>query len=275
MVLLVAAAVRSEAKARRLLPRKCTSHFHSTSFSRLPLHRTCNHAVLFTDGEIVKMNRFSLLVPLLLAMMATACARSAGPLPGDSVSADGGSITLSPPRLSTSPTEAREVKEGLGPVESRLYPPELVMEHQAELGITPDQKNTIINETDRGQSEMVRLQWDLQAEKEKLVKILDGDHLDEQKVQDIAKQVMDRESKVKASHLGMLVRIKNILTSEQITKLRAIRTSATSPATTTTSSSSPPKPPSLLPTPTTSATQPKPVPHPKPSAPSPKGPDVF
>jgi len=162
---------------------------------------------------------------LALLLLAAACARSAAPLPGDSVSGDG-AVTLSPPRLSTSPPEVREAREGLGPVESRLFPPELVMEHQGELAITAEQKRSILGETERAQSEMLRLQWELQGEKEKLVKLLDGDRADEAKVQEVAARVMAHESKVKASHLGMLVRVKNVLTPEQLTRLRELRAGA-------------------------------------------------
>lgn len=166
-------------------------------------------------------------IVVVLAALTGACARSksVGTLPGDSVSADGG-ITLSPPQLSTSPSEMREAREGLGPVESRLYPPELIMEHQSELGITDEQKKTLLAETQKGQSDMIRLQWELQGEKEKLVTLLTPDHVDEARVQAAAAQVMDRESKVKASHLGMLVRVKNVLTADQQKKLRDIRASA-------------------------------------------------
>jgi Spy/CpxP family protein refolding chaperone len=177
------------------------------------------------------------LLPFALLAIAGAlggCAKDrSNALPGDSVAADGG-VTLSPPRLSTSPTEAREAREGLGPVESRLFPPELVMEHQGELGITDAQKQALLAETERGQSAMLRLQWELQAEKEKLVKLLDAERVDEAKVQKAAARVMDRETKVKASHLGMLVRVKNLLTHEQQAKLREIRAGARSVATTTT-----------------------------------------
>ena len=130
---------------------------------------------------------------------------------------------LSSPRLSTAPQSAREAREGLGPVESRLFPPELVMEHQGALAITPEQKQLLLKETERGTAEMLRLQWELEAEKEKLVKVLDSDRVDEAKAQEAATRLMERETRVKASHLGMLVRVKNALTSDQKAKLREIR----------------------------------------------------
>jgi hypothetical protein len=160
---------------------------------------------------------------------SVACSKRSGPLPGDSVSDDGG-ITLSPPRMSTAPRDARESqgtetrgREALGPIESLLFPPELVMDHQGELGIDPAQKDALLKEVERGQAEMLRLQWDLQGEKEKLVKVLDAEHVDEPKSAAAAVRVMDRENRVKASHLAMLVRVKNLLSGSQQRKLRELR----------------------------------------------------
>ena len=166
------------------------------------------------------MFRLRTLVRVLLGSALLACAQPA-PLPGSSVSEDGG-VTLSPPRMSTAPAAETREPRALGPIESRLYPPELVMDHQGELGITGEQKNAILVETERGQSAMLRLQWELQGEKEKLVKLLDADRVDEAKVQEAAARVMAHETKVKASHLAMLVRVKNLLTPDQQAKLRAI-----------------------------------------------------
>jgi hypothetical protein len=166
---------------------------------------------------------------LVFLGFSAACSKRSGPLPGDSVSDDGG-ITLSPPRMSTAPRDARESqgteargREALGPIESLLFPPELVMDHQGELGIDSAQKDAILKEIERGQGEMVRLQWDLQGEKEKLVKVLDAERVDEPKSAAAAVRVMERENRVKASHLGMLVRVKNLLSSAQQRKLRELR----------------------------------------------------
>ena len=160
----------------------------------------------------------------LASAMLVSCAKSAGPLPGDSVSAEGG-VTLSPPRMSTAPrvSEAREPREALGAIESRVFPPELIMDHQGELGIEPAQRDALVTEVAQSQAEMVQLSFDLQAEKEKLVKVLDADHVDEAKSREVATRLMDRENKVKASNLAMLVRVKNLLTPAQQKKLRELR----------------------------------------------------
>jgi len=128
--------------------------------------------------------------------------------------------------MSTTPRETRDVREPrepLGAIESRVFPPELVMDHQAELAIDPTQRDAILKEVSQSQSEMVHLQWDLQGEKEKLAKILDADHVDETKSRDAAAKLMEKENKVKAQNLGMLVRVKNLLKPEQQAKLRELR----------------------------------------------------
>ena len=151
---------------------------------------------------------------LLLLLCLCACARAdRGPLPGDSVSNDG-AVTLSPPRLQSPP---------LGSIEATLFPPELVMENQGALGIDAAQRDALTKEIDKAQSERLHLQWQLDAEKEKLVKILDADKVDETRATEQATHVMDYENRIKSAHLAMLIRVKNLLTPEQQKKLRDLR----------------------------------------------------
>ena len=151
---------------------------------------------------------------LFLLLVITACARAApGPLPGDSVTDAG--VTLSPPRMSTAPP--------IGAIEAALFPPELVMENQGALGIDQAQRDALTKEIDKGQSERLRLQWQLDAEKEKLVKLLDADKVDEPKAVEQASHVMDYEDRIKSAHLAMLIRVKNLLTPDQQKKLRDLR----------------------------------------------------
>ena len=157
-----------------------------------------------------------------VASFASGCAKSdRSPLPGDSVSADG-AVTLSPPSPAISP-RAEAPREALGAIERRVFPPELVMENQAALALTDAQRAALTKEIERAQSETLRVQWELQAEKEKLAALLDAEPVDEAKVSAAAARVMDRESRVKATHLGMLVRVKNLLTAPQRAKLRELR----------------------------------------------------
>lgn len=166
---------------------------------------------------------------LALTLFAAACAKSA-PLPGDSVGLDG-AVALSPPNFSTVPSvRPTEAQPALGPVESKLFAPEVVMEHQAAIGILPAQKDAILREVQRGQGDMLHMQWDLNADKEKLVALLDTDKVDEAKATAQAQRLMDDENRIKAAHLVMLVRVKNVLSPAQQTKLRELRDDRTQPA---------------------------------------------
>jgi Spy/CpxP family protein refolding chaperone len=159
------------------------------------------------------------LLPLLLVLVACA-KREAAPLPGDSVSADG-AVTLTPARVPVVP--ASDTRAPVSAIESKLFPPELVMEHGAEIALTAAQREAITKETDHAHSELLKLQWELDAEKEKLIGILDVDKVDEAKSKAAASEVMKRENAIKASHLTMLVRIRNVLTATQRTQLVQIR----------------------------------------------------
>ena len=100
------------------------------------------------------------------------------------------------------------------------------MENQSAITLTPVQRDSIAKEVDRGHSELLKLQWELDAEKEKLIAILDKEKVDEAKSKQAAGEVMKREDAIKGAHLAMLVRVKNILTSEQQNQLRSIREAA-------------------------------------------------
>lgn len=176
------------------------------------------------------------LAPLFFVILV-ACAqrKEAPPLPGDSVEADG-AVRLTPtgnalahpatamPSPST-PSVAAPEPAALGAIEARVFPPELVMEHQVALGLRPEQLAALQKEVERGQKEMVRAQWELAREKEKLVLLLDADggKVDEAKAAEAATSLMKHENAIKAAHLAMLVRVKNLLTPEQQQKLRALR----------------------------------------------------
>ncbi len=169
---------------------------------------------------ITSRNLFAVLALALGLATVTACAKSES-LPGDSVDSDG-AVTLSPPSPQIGPRESKAA-DPPGAIESRLFPPELIMENQAAIGIDATQRDLLLKEIERAQTELLHLQWDLQGEKEKLVKVLDSDVVDEKAALDAANHVMERENAVKAAHLKLLVHLKNMLTPAQQAKLRSVR----------------------------------------------------
>ncbi len=121
------------------------------------------------------------------------------------------------------PTRAEEPPPAADPFAGKLFPPELIMSHQAELGLDDRQREAILKELERAQSQFPRLQWQLQAASQQLSRLLDAPQVDEAKALAQAAEVMKLETEIKRTHLTLLIRIRNALTEVQRSKLQAIR----------------------------------------------------
>jgi Spy/CpxP family protein refolding chaperone len=109
------------------------------------------------------------------------------------------------------------------PIGRQLFPPDMVMGHQEELGLQEKQRAAIRSEVHKVQSRFVDMQWQLSEDAEKMANLLRATPIDEAKVLEQADKVMAQEREVKKMQLSLLVRIKNLLKPEQIAKLQEIR----------------------------------------------------
>ena len=106
---------------------------------------------------------------------------------------------------------------------SRLFPPKLVMQHQQEIGLTPAQTDVIKKAMNETQTQLVEIQWKLDADSEALDKLLAADHVDETAALAKLDEVIATEQQVKKVNFALLLRIKNQLDAQQQAKLRALR----------------------------------------------------
>ncbi len=109
------------------------------------------------------------------------------------------------------------------PIADQLFPPELVMQFHQEINLTPEQSTAIKNEIQKAQAKFLDMQWDMQAEQEKLVLLLKARPVDENAVLAQVDKVLDREREIKKTQIALLVRIKNQLTPAQQNKLTELR----------------------------------------------------
>ena len=109
------------------------------------------------------------------------------------------------------------------PIGSKLFPPELIMTHQAEIGLEDKQREAILKELEKAQSQFPRLQRQLQAASQQLSQLLDAPQVDEAKALAQAGEVMKLETEIKRAHLALLIRIRNTLSDTQRSKLQALR----------------------------------------------------
>ena len=109
------------------------------------------------------------------------------------------------------------------PIGERLFPAELIMSHQRDIGLDDKTRAAMVDDIQRFQTQAVKLQWDLKSEGDSLAKLLDDAHPDEAKVLGQADKVMGLERDMKRAHLGLLVRLKGKLTPAQQAILQKAR----------------------------------------------------
>ncbi|HEY6140045.1 MAG TPA: periplasmic heavy metal sensor [Thermoanaerobaculia bacterium] len=109
------------------------------------------------------------------------------------------------------------------PIAKLLIPPELIMAHASEIALTDAQSAAIRNEVRQTQKRFIDLQWDMQDESGKMQQLLQQSPIDEAKVLERADKVMAVEREMKRAQLTLLVRLRNLLTPAQVTKLKAMR----------------------------------------------------
>jgi len=108
-------------------------------------------------------------------------------------------------------------------IAARLFPPELIMKHQRELAIEDKQRDAMVAEVQKTQAQLVPLQWQMQGASEQMTKLLDAAKLDEAKVLAQADKLITIEREFKRAHLGLLVRLRNLLTDTQRSRLAELR----------------------------------------------------
>jgi Spy/CpxP family protein refolding chaperone len=106
------------------------------------------------------------------------------------------------------------------PFAKYLFPPELVMQHQQTLRLTPEQRTSITQGIRDLQLKVVDLQWKMQDEAQKLTELVEGARVDEAQTLAQVDRVLGIEREIKRAHMALLVRIKNLLTPEQQEALR-------------------------------------------------------
>lgn len=109
------------------------------------------------------------------------------------------------------------------PVGDNLFPPELVMAHQNEIGLRPEQKTYIRQEIAKAQSVFTERQWELQDAMEALGDLLGQPQVSEEQVLAQLEKVLQAEREIKRTQITLMVRIKNKLTPEQQSRLKELR----------------------------------------------------
>lgn len=109
------------------------------------------------------------------------------------------------------------------PFRQFIFPPELVMQNQSALNLTPEQATYILAQIQEAQARFTGFQWELQGEVERLTRMLSETSVDETAALEQLNKVLDLEREIKKTHLTLAVRIKNRLTTDQQAILQRIK----------------------------------------------------
>ena len=134
-----------------------------------------------------------------------------------------------PPQGPPPQNQPRPPREPDDPLADAMFPPEMIMQHQRELALTDEQKQFMRGEIQRTTTRFNELQWQLQDSMEALHETMKSPQVNEEQALAQLSKVLDAEREIKMLHMGMAIRIKNKLTTEQQAKLQSMRNNRTEP----------------------------------------------
>lgn len=108
------------------------------------------------------------------------------------------------------------------PFKGKLFPPNVILENQDALKLSKEQFTGIRAAVVEVQAGVAEHEWDMQEAYTRLMAELDKTPIDERRVLEHANAALLAENQVKKKQIAMLVRLKNLLTAEQIVMLQTL-----------------------------------------------------
>lgn len=105
--------------------------------------------------------------------------------------------------------------------QGKLFAPNVILENRDELQLSKEQFTAIRAAVVEVQAGVAEHEWDMQEAYQALMLELDKSPVNEGKVLEYASDALLAENQVKKKQMVMLVRLKNLLTAEQISYLES------------------------------------------------------
>lgn len=105
----------------------------------------------------------------------------------------------------------------------KLFPPNVILEHRADLNLTREQFTAIKAAVVEVQANIAEFEWDMREAHQNIMAELDQSPVDEKRVLKQVSAVLAAENQVKKRQMTMLIRVRNLLTPEQIVYLESQR----------------------------------------------------
>ena len=107
--------------------------------------------------------------------------------------------------------------------QGKLFPPNVILEHQDSLGLSKEQYTAIRAAVVEVQGAVAEHEWDLKEAYQQVLTALDAPVIDEARIMDNVERALLAENEVKKLQVAMLVRLRKLLTDEQIETLQSLR----------------------------------------------------
>jgi len=105
----------------------------------------------------------------------------------------------------------------------KLFAPNVILENQSELSLSKQQFTDIRKAVVEVQANVAEHEWDVREAYQNIMGELDKSPIDEQQVLEHVGAALRAENEVKKLQVAMLIRLKNLLTEDQIAYLKSVR----------------------------------------------------
>jgi hypothetical protein len=105
----------------------------------------------------------------------------------------------------------------------KLFPPNVILANQAELDLSKDQFTAIKKAVVEVQTNVAGHEWDVREAYLKIMQALDESPIDEVQVIELVSVALKAENEVKKEQMMMLIRLRNLLTADQVAYLESVR----------------------------------------------------
>ena len=109
------------------------------------------------------------------------------------------------------------------PFKGKLFAPNVILQHQDELGLSKEQFSAIRAAVVEVQGAVAEHEWDLREAYMQAMEDLDESPVDERKVLESIQAALLAENEVKKLQVGLLIRLRNLLTDEQMAYLQSVK----------------------------------------------------
>jgi Spy/CpxP family protein refolding chaperone len=133
------------------------------------------------------------------------------------------SLALASPTLAQTASAAPSADHEIDPIAQRVFPPELVMGHANQIGLSDAQRERILTEVRRLQLDVQTIASRNVQARDRMVAALSTEPVEEANVLAALDRVLAAERDIKRLHIATLVRIGSVLTPTQRARLNTLR----------------------------------------------------